>query len=201
MFMVGVAMPLSFAHRQKSGDSVFQQHRHAITRAVILVLMGVFLYSLNRDQTNWIFTNVLAYLLLGRSAKVQLAALLVILVCTWTLFKIYEPPDNYDFASVNASVEAKEVYTGAYRPWSKNGNAAHFFDVWLLNTLRSQPTTPLEQDANADDDAAESDESTEPTPADAPANAAAPGADGPDVGPDGVFTRAAAPRRPCGRHA
>jgi len=180
MFMVGVAMPLSFAHRQKAGDSTWQQHWHAMSRAVILVLMGVFLYSLKRDQTNWVFTNVLAqiglgyyfaYLLLGRSPKIQLGALLVILVGTWTLFKVYEPPANYDFASVNASAESGEVYTGAYRPWSKNGNAAHFFDVWLLNTLRSQPTAVPDERAAAsdeqqDDAAAPREESAEPSDSD-----------------------------------
>lgn len=150
MLMVGVAMPFSYAHRSKVGDSLLRQHCHAIRRALILVLMGVFLYSLKNDHTNWVFTNVLAqiglgyyfaYLLLGRSARVQFAALVVILVGTWTIFKFSEPPADYDYASVNASVEAGEVYEGAYRPWSKNGNAAHFFDVWLLNTLRSQPTS------------------------------------------------------------
>lgn len=174
MLMVGVAMPFSYAHREKLGRSRFQQHLHAIKRALILVLMGVFLYSIKQQQTNWIFTNVLAqiglgyyfaYLLLGVSPRVQFAAFILILIGTWSVFKVFDAPDDFDFASVNASVEAGEVYEGAYRPWSKNGNAAHFFDLWLLNTLRSQPTSL--SDATEVTAGEESEETNLPAPLDA----------------------------------
>lgn len=146
MFMVGVAMPYSYARREQQGSSTVKRHLHAATRAIVLVLIGVFLYSLKADQTKWIFTNVLAqiglgyyfaYLLLGRSRQVQLIALIAILVGYWAFFKLQPPPDNYDFSAVNAVADDGDVFMAPYEAWSKNGNAAHFFDVWFLNTLRS----------------------------------------------------------------
>lgn len=162
MFMVGVAMPYSYARREKQGSSTTKRHLHAALRAIILVLMGVFLYSLREQQTNWIFTNVLAqiglgyyfaYLLLGRSQRIQLIAFALILVGYWAFFKLQPPPDNYDFAAVNAMADNGEVFAAPYEAWSKNANAAHFFDVWLLNALRS-PVHPTADGKSAKDVAA-----------------------------------------------
>ena len=56
MFMVGVAMPFSYNRRTALGESGIRRFLHALIRAVILVLMGVFLYSLGgHPRTNWIF--------------------------------------------------------------------------------------------------------------------------------------------------
>jgi len=126
---------------------------HAVRRAIVLVLLGVFLYSRGHERTNWIFPNVLAqiglgyvlaYLLLGRKKWVQWSALAGILIGYWFVFWQYSPPPDYDFAAVNASVEEGEVYEGAFAPWSKNGNAAHAFDVWFLNLLRNPSEASLE---------------------------------------------------------
>src|SRR4051812_31918849 len=43
MFMVGVAMPLSLAGRRARGDSVLNLTLHALLRAVLLVLLSIFL--------------------------------------------------------------------------------------------------------------------------------------------------------------
>ncbi|MCA9108729.1 MAG: hypothetical protein KDA52_02175 [Planctomycetaceae bacterium] len=154
MFMVGVAMPFSYARRQALGASGLKRLGHAVLRALVLVLLGVFLYSFGNDRTNWIFPNVLAqiglgyafaYLLLGRKPWIQWTALAGILVGYWFFFWQYSPPPDYDFAAVNASVEEGEVYEGKFAPWSKNGNAAHAFDVWFLNLLRN----PSEEDLQA----------------------------------------------------
>lgn len=146
MFMVGVAMPFSFARREKLGQKKWARVAHAFRRAVVLVLIGVFLYSLGSERTNWIFPNVLAqiglgyffaYLLLGRSRWVQWTALGAILIGYWLFFWQYSPPPGYDFAAVNANAERGEMYSGRFAPWSKNGNAAHAFDVAFLNLLRN----------------------------------------------------------------
>lgn len=148
MFMVGVAMPFSYARREATGQLAGRRLGHALWRAIVLVLLGVFLYSLGSDRTNWIFPNVLAqiglgyffvYLLLGRKLWLQLTVFAVILGGYWAAFKFQPPPADYDFAAVNASVENGEVYEGKFAPWSKNGNAAHFFDFRFLNLLRSIP--------------------------------------------------------------
>ncbi|MCA9076431.1 MAG: DUF5009 domain-containing protein [Planctomycetaceae bacterium] len=146
MFMVGVAMPFSYARREKLGESGLRRLGHAVRRAMVLVLLGVFLYSMGHERTNWIFPNVLAqiglgyvfaYLVLGRRQWIQWTALVGILVGYWLYFDQYSPPPEYDFAAVNASVENGEVYEGRVAPWSKNGNAGHTFDVWFLNLLRN----------------------------------------------------------------
>ena len=143
MFMVGVAMPFSYARRESLGQAATTRTIHALFRAVILTLMGVFLYSLRSSATNWIFTNVLAqiglgyffaYLLLGKPAWAQWGALVAILVGTWIGIHIYEP-QNYSPEKVNAHYDMGEIYADPYLQWSKNGNAFHDFDVWFLNKL------------------------------------------------------------------
>jgi predicted acyltransferase len=146
MFMVGVAMPFSYARRASSGHSAGRRFLHAVWRAKVLVLLGVFLYSLDSERTNWVFTNVLAqiglgylfaYLLLGWKPWIQLTALVAILAGYWLVFYLQPPPAEYNYAAVNASVEKGEVYEGKFAAWSKNANAAHWFDRQFLNRLRT----------------------------------------------------------------
>ena len=148
MFMVGVAMPFSYLRRAAFGHSALRRMLHAVFRALLLVLLGVFLYSLSHQRTNWIFTNVLAqiglgyvfvYLLLNRRRRIQIGAVAVILVGFWGLFFAFPPLEGTDFAAVNASEEEGEVFTGKFAAWSKNGNVAFRFDQWLLPQLRTPP--------------------------------------------------------------
>ncbi len=169
MFMVGVAMPFSFSRRAAFGEPPSARTFHALIRAVVLVLMGVFLYSIGHTRTNWIFPNVLAqiglgyffvYLLLNRGQGTQLAAIAVILAGYWTFFFVNPPAQDYDYEAVNASVDEGEVFTDSMAPWSKNANAAFTFDQWLLPQLR----TPIAEDVEGavhdagDDQAAEEDD-------------------------------------------
>jgi heparan-alpha-glucosaminide N-acetyltransferase len=146
MFMVGVAMPFSYARRQSQGHGWFAMSVHAIVRAVVLVLLGVFLSSLGKPSTNWVFPNVLcqiglgyffAWLLLNRPLAVQLAALVLILGGYWAWFRFTPPAADYDYKAVSADVEKGEVFEGAWAGWSKNANAAYRVDDWLLRQLRS----------------------------------------------------------------
>ena len=52
MFMVGVAMPMSFARRRAQGDSFQRQFGHAIRRAFILVVMGWLLQNQRHLRTD-----------------------------------------------------------------------------------------------------------------------------------------------------
>ncbi len=65
MFMVGVALPWSIANRQGRGQTFGVLFGHALWRALLLVLLAVFLTSAWSKQTEWIFTNVLAQIGLG----------------------------------------------------------------------------------------------------------------------------------------
>jgi heparan-alpha-glucosaminide N-acetyltransferase len=144
MFMVGVAMAYSARKRDALGEPRWKQWVHAFIRAIVLVLLGVFLSSKDTGQTNWEFPNVLAQIGLGYVfvfAVVrwkwwgQVAAIATILIGTWTAFFMHTPPEDYDFASVKASAEKGEVLDPPFRQWSKNGNFAHEVDVKLLNEL------------------------------------------------------------------
>ena len=163
MFIVGVAMPFSYARRGAMGSSNSRRLFHAVFRAIILTLMGVFLASQSSVATEWIFTNVLAqiglsyvfaYLLLGRSTSVQLGALAMILVGYWGFFFCNPPPANY--AAVEAFNEDGQVYEEKFAAWSKNANAGHFFDLWFLNLLRN-PADALPAADNAGEIAGPSD--------------------------------------------
>lgn len=142
MFMVGVAMPFSFARRERTGQSDFSRHLHALIRAVVLVLLGVFLQSVHQNSTNWTFVNVLSqiglgyffvYLMLPMRWGWVIVAIAAILIGYGLFFKVYDLPANYDFAAVSAEKEA--VFSGAWKPWSKNANIAHQVDLRLLNAL------------------------------------------------------------------
>lgn len=146
MLMVGVAMPFSYARRHSQGHGWFAMSVHAMIRAVVLVLLGVFLSSLGKPSTNWVFPNVLcqiglgyffAWLLLNRPLAVQVTALVLILGGYWAWFRFSPPVADYDYKAVSANVEKGEVFAGAWAGWSKNANAAYRVDDWLLRQLRS----------------------------------------------------------------
>ena len=148
MFMVGVAMPFSYARRTHQDQSFLRRAFHAIIRSVTLVLIGVFLQSGGHAHTTWEFPNVLcqiglgyffAWLLLNFKPVVQGVALVAILIGYWGLFYWNPPPANYDYASVSADAKKGEVFEGRFAAWSKNANAAFYFDRWLLPKLRTVP--------------------------------------------------------------
>jgi predicted acyltransferase len=153
MFMVGVALPYSFASRQARGDSYQRMLVHAIWRAFLLILLAVFLSSpltLPRGTpepsgplTNWVFVNVLAqiglgyvfvFLLVGRGWRIQLTVAAAILAVYTLLFGLWPaPPPDFDFSSVRRAGDTTEILTGWFAHWNKNTNFAHHFDVWFLN--------------------------------------------------------------------
>lgn len=142
MFMVGVAMPFSYRRREAHGQKSWTRHIHAVIRALVLVLLGVFLYSQGRSQTNWIFPNVLcqiglgylfAYALLGVRWYWQTTAIAVILAGYWALFYFNPPEKDYDYAAViyegplvidpeNAPVVAPDSETPAAESPDANGS-------------------------------------------------------------------------------
>jgi predicted acyltransferase len=145
MFMVGVAMPFSYANRMERGASSWELFFHALGRALVLVLLGVLCASGAKDSTNWAFTNVLAQIGLGyvflfllwRSGTWgQVLGTLCILVGYWTWFAGTPalPPA--------ASAYPEGVLTGDFAHWNMNANPAATFDVWFLNLFpRTTPFT------------------------------------------------------------
>ena len=145
MFLVGTSMAFSYAARADRGESYSHLLGHAAARAIILILLGVFLRSNGRDQTYWTFEDVLTQIGLGyfflfllwrRGWGVQLLAAAAILVGYWSLFYFYPlPPEGFDYRGVGVSQAwlAEHGFTGIEAHWNKNVNPAHAFDVWFLN--------------------------------------------------------------------
>src|SRR5438552_7543934 len=59
-FLVGVALPFSIASRRARGQSPARMTWHAAWRAVVLILLGVFLRSIGRPQVYWTFEDTLS---------------------------------------------------------------------------------------------------------------------------------------------
>lgn len=146
MFMVGMACALSYTRRKREGQSFFGMSGHMLSRALLLVVLGVILSTRSTvDQTTFVFTNVLAQIGLGYIFLVPLArlgweycvsAILVICVGYWYYF--YSHPISVDPAVLGASAEG--LLDGVMRPWSIHINAAADFDRWFLNLLpRAEP--------------------------------------------------------------
>ncbi|MCC6143986.1 MAG: DUF5009 domain-containing protein, partial [Candidatus Hydrogenedentes bacterium] len=65
MFIVGVALPYSYAARKKRGDSEASIFAHTVKRIVILLLIGLVLRSQGRDYTYFTFEDVVQQIALG----------------------------------------------------------------------------------------------------------------------------------------
>lgn len=146
MFIVGVAVPYSFAKRSALGQSRGKLVAHAWSRALFLILLGVFLTSVRAKETQWIFTNVLCQiglgypfllLLAGRSPRVQILSGAAVLVVTWLAFALYPVPEAN--AAAAAAGETGKL-SGFFGHWSIHTNVAAAFDQWFLNLFpRSAP--------------------------------------------------------------
>jgi predicted acyltransferase len=151
-FLVGVALPFSIASRRARGQTFARMSLHAWTRALILVLLGVFLRSTNAEATRWTFEDTLSQIGLGygflfllgfRPVRDQWLALGAILAGYWAAFALYPlPPPDFDYAAVGVSPEwlAAHGLTGFAAHWQKNSNLAWAFDTWFLNLFsREKP--------------------------------------------------------------
>jgi predicted acyltransferase len=144
-FLVGVALPFSIASRRARGQSTLRMTLHAFWRALLLVLLGFFLRSLNATRTNFTFEDTLTQIGLGygflfllgfRPARDQWIAVAVLLVGYWAAFALYPlPPADFDYGRVGVSSAwlAEHRLTGFAAHWNKNSNLAWAFDRWFLN--------------------------------------------------------------------
>lgn len=151
-FMVGVALPFSIASRIARGQTFGRMALHAFWRALVLVLLGVFLRSTRAPQTNWTFEDTLSQIGLGylalfllgfRSARDHWLAVALLLVGYWAAFALYPAPGpGFDYEKVGVSAEwlRQHGLAGFAAHWNKNSNLAWAFDTWWLNLFpREQP--------------------------------------------------------------
>jgi predicted acyltransferase len=149
MFIVGVAMAYSYYSRRRKGDNAWKIAAHVLYRAAVLVGLGLLLVSMPYQRTNFEFTDILsqiglaypfAYLLVGRTARVQLAVAAGILIVYWLAFYLYLlPSPNFDYSSLGIQDLGKR-FEGLYAHWNRYTNFADAFDRWFLNLFpRSAP--------------------------------------------------------------
>src|SRR5437660_5497629 len=100
-FLVGVALPFSIASRLARGQRFGRMFVHALWRSLLLILLGIFLRSVGRPQTNFTFEDTLTQIGLGYtflfllgycSRLVQVLVLVVILAGYWAAFAFYPLP-------------------------------------------------------------------------------------------------------------
>lgn len=142
-FLVGVVLPFSIASRKNRGATFGSLLMHTIKRSVILILLGIFLRSMYANQTYFTFEDTLTQIGLGYtflvllgfySQRVQIAALVVILVGYWLAFALYPLPDaSFDYASAGVTANWEHNLQGFAAHWNKNTNLAWAFDRWFLN--------------------------------------------------------------------
>ncbi len=152
-FLVGMSLPFSIAQREAKGQSFWVMLLHAAWRSVLLIALGIFLRSIGRTQTNWMFTDTLGQIGLGYTVLfligyishrasgvlawlVPWGTLAVLLIGYWALFAAYPLPDeHFDYQAIGLTDEwrAEHSYDGFLAHWNKDTNPAMAFDVWFLN--------------------------------------------------------------------
>jgi heparan-alpha-glucosaminide N-acetyltransferase len=140
--LVGAALPFSLAARRSRGQSRGEMLRHAALRAFVLIALGIFLRSIGKQQTYFTFEDTLTQIGLGylplfllalASVRVQVAALVLILVGYWAAFAAYPVPADFDYVAVGVPANWPEHFNGFLAHWNKNSNLAWAFDTWFLN--------------------------------------------------------------------
>lgn len=125
MFIVGVALPLSVANREKRGDSWARILRHVVVRSLVLLLLGWGLYCIGPGKITFRFQNVLAqlsvtyliaFLLMRRAWWIQIGCSLAILLAV-------------DLAYRYCSIE------GYDQPFSKGQNLGAYVDMIISGEL------------------------------------------------------------------
>ncbi|MGB7847935.1 MAG: hypothetical protein WBL63_20150 [Candidatus Acidiferrum sp.] len=142
-FLVGVALPYSIASRAAKGKSFGNQFAHAIWRAFILIILGIFLRSVDQSQTYFTFEDTLTQIGLGyvflfllgfakeRWLWISLTAILFIYWLAWALYPVAGP--GFDWQAVGVPTNWSHNYSGFLAHWNKNANFGNAFDQWFLN--------------------------------------------------------------------
>jgi heparan-alpha-glucosaminide N-acetyltransferase len=149
-FLVGVALPFSIANRMARGQTKGLLLGHALWRSLLLILLGVFLRSINRPQTYWTFEDTLSQIGLGypflfllgfRPSRDQWIGLGAVLVGYWAAFALYPlPGPDFDYGAVGVKKDWPHLMTGFAAHWNKNSNLAWAFDKSFLNLFsREKP--------------------------------------------------------------
>ncbi|WP_273273395.1 acyltransferase family protein [Maribacter polysiphoniae] len=106
MFIVGVAMPLSFHKRIARGDTYNQVFKHALKRAFLMLVLGWALYCIDPGKIVFRFQNVLAqlsvtyilaFIILKRPVAVQIAFSVFLILISEALYRFF-PLEGFNHA-------------------------------------------------------------------------------------------------------
>jgi heparan-alpha-glucosaminide N-acetyltransferase len=143
-FLAGVSLPYSIASRKRKGDSFRHMLFHVIWRSLLLIVLGIFLRSIDGLITYFTFEDTLTQIGLGYTFAFLLAfvrprwqwiALIAILFGYWLAWALYPAPGpNFPWSSVGVPPDwHQHLFTGIAAHWNKNSNLGQAFDVWFLN--------------------------------------------------------------------
>ncbi|MBM3995735.1 MAG: hypothetical protein FJ303_16530 [Planctomycetes bacterium] len=139
LFLVGVAMPYSYANREASGQNWIRQFAHAIKRAGLLILLGVYLDSWNAQR--------LVFDLRGDLQQIGLAYFLAFLVLPLGM-----PAQGVTVAFLLIGHTAAHVihaFAGGHELWLPDRNVGIVIDQWLHLGPHSHHYTTFNAVSNA----------------------------------------------------
>ena len=125
MFIVGVAMPFSFAKRWGRGETWNRTFLHVIRRSVILFSLGVILHCSYSNKLVWELWNVLtqlaftyfiAFLFMRKPVRTQVIISFVILLGNYLAYRFIPLP-------------------GVTDPWMKDNNLGAFIDRIIMGKI------------------------------------------------------------------
>lgn len=142
-FLVGVVLPYSLSSRRANGSTAALLLSHAVKRAIILIVLGIFLRSIGMQQTNFTFEDTLTQIGLAYvplvvlalcSQRIQLVSFMTIMIGYWMVFALYPLPGaGFDYNAVGVPADWQHHGHGFTAHWNKNSNPAWAFDTWFLN--------------------------------------------------------------------
>ncbi|RLD09597.1 DUF5009 domain-containing protein [candidate division KSB1 bacterium] len=98
MFIVGVAMPFSYAKRSRRGDSYALIRNHAVRRSITLLILGWALYCIGPGRITFRFQNVLAQLsvtyiiaffMMNKRVRTQIIVSVALIALTEILYRTF----------------------------------------------------------------------------------------------------------------
>src|SRR3954447_9326570 len=133
-FLAGASLPFSIASRSAKGERFGVMLAHAVRRSVVLILLGIFLRSLESPRTYWTFEDTLTQIGLGYTflfllafapKRAQVAAFVVLLAGYWLMFVVYPlPPPGFDYPAVGVPANWPHLYSGFLAHFNKNANVS-----------------------------------------------------------------------------
>lgn len=149
-FLVGAAMVFSMKNRAASGATFSKLFLQVLRRALILILLGIFLRSMGAGQTYFTFEDTLTQIGLGYpflflisylSVRWQWAVFGLLVVGYWLAFAVYPlPAPGFDYAAAGADPNWPYNLTGFAAHWNKNTNLAWATDRWFMNLFPTAKT-------------------------------------------------------------